>query len=61
MAQLSGIDWKMLKLQKYVSLRVSSSDSNSSGTYSSLRTICRIFEQMPKNSRSARLRCSRLQ
>ena len=45
-AQLSGIDWNTEKLQKYVSERIDSRSSSSSGSRSALRQKSRILAQV---------------
>ena len=57
-AQLSGIDWKIEKLQKYVSDSIDSSPWSSSGTYSSSRMILSILPHTAQKSCSANERNS---
>src|SRR3954468_8518102 len=56
MAQMSGSDWNMEKLQKYVSDSARSSPSSSSGTSRISRTIFSSFWQIAQNTSSATTR-----
>ena len=59
-AQMSGSDWKIDRLQKYVSVVFDSRSSSSSGIVGMSLALSRTLAQVAQNIRSASARCSRL-